>query len=166
MTRQSLLQELQGSILPQNHPLDRHVRRVVSRVLHASNLGILRGEAQPSLSPFGMRSDFEGDSWNPDADFGAAKDPGPSYGPRKEWDVIVVHDPKMINAMASPGRCNPDVSQNKRLLLSGIITVFTGILPICQDEEGLAAVLSHGMFIQGSFLLWLLTSGRRNWTCR
>lgn len=24
--------------------------------------------------------------------------------------------------------------------------MFTGILPICQDEEGLAAVLSHGKF--------------------
>lgn len=127
MTRQSLYHEFQGSILPPNHPLSRHVRRVVSRVLHASNLGILRGEAQPALSPFGVRSDFEGDTWNPDVDFGAAADPGPSYGPSKEWDVIVVNDPKMINAMASPG----------------IITVFTGILPICQDEDGLAAVLSH-----------------------
>jgi len=166
MTRQSLLHELQGSILPPNHPLDRHVRRVVSRVLHASNLGVLRGEAQPSLSPFGVRSDFEGDSWNPDADFGAAKDPGPSYGPSKEWDVIVVNDPKMINAMASPGRCNSKISQKNRLLLSGIITVFTGILPICQDEEGLAAVLSHGMFIQRSVLLWLLIYGCRNRTRR
>jgi hypothetical protein len=23
--------------------------------------------------------------------------------------------------------------------------VFTGILPVCQDEEGLAAVVAHGM---------------------
>lgn len=156
MTRESLRNELQGSILPPNHPLSRHVRRVVSRVLHASNLGILRGEAQPSPSPFGVRSDFEGtgDTWNPDRDFGAATDPGPSYGPSKEWDVIVVNDPKMINAMASPGRYASNISQNKYLLsLSGIITVFTGILPICQDEDGLAAVLSHGMVIEQYFLL-------------
>ena len=26
----------------------------------------------------------------------------------------------------------------------GIIVVFTGILPLCRDEEGLAAVLAHG----------------------
>lgn len=155
MSRQSLRNELQASILPSNHPLSRHVRRVVSRILHASNLGILHGEAQPLVSPsFGVRSNFEGDAWNPDADFGAATDPGPSYGPSKEWDVIVVNDPKMINAMASPGRYTSNISQNKYLLLqSGIITVFTGILPICQDEDGLAAVLSHGIVIQRSFFV-------------
>ena len=26
----------------------------------------------------------------------------------------------------------------------GTVVVFTGILPICQDENGLAAVLGHG----------------------
>lgn len=26
----------------------------------------------------------------------------------------------------------------------GIIMVYTGILPICRDEQGLAAVLAHG----------------------
>ena len=148
MLRQSLRNELQDSILPPNHPLSRHVRRVVSRILHASNLGVLRGEAQQSFSPFGVRSNFEGDSWNPDADSGAATDSGPTYGPSKEWDVIVVNDPKMINAMASPGRYTSNISQNKCLLIqSGIITVFTGILPICQDEDGLAAVLSHGIVV-------------------
>ena len=45
------------------------------------------------------------------------------------------------------GRLN--ISQNKYLLLlqSGLITVFTGILPVCQDEAGLAAVLSHGIVV-------------------
>ena len=149
MSRQSLRNELQASILPPYHPLSRHVRRVVSRILHASNLGILHGEAH---SPFGVRSNFEGDNWNPDADLGAATDPNPAYGPSKEWDVIVVDDPKMINAMASPGRYTSNVSQNNYLLLQlGIITVFTGILPICQDEDGLAAVLSHGILILTTF---------------
>ena len=83
---------------------------------------------------------------------------GSSYSPDKEWDVIVVDDPKTINAMASPGRYTSNISQNNHLLLqSGVITVFTGILPICQDEDGLAAVLSHGIvIIQRSFFLWLL----------
>jgi metalloendopeptidase OMA1, mitochondrial len=151
MSRQSLRSELQASILPQNHPLSRHVRRVVSRILHASNLGILEGEAH---SPFGVRSNFEGDNWNPDADLGTTTDLGPSYSPGKEWDVIVVDDPKMINAMATPGRYTSNISLNNYLLLqSGIITVFTGILPICQDEDGLAAVLSHGTLIQRFFFL-------------
>ncbi|KAF8954244.1 peptidase family M48-domain-containing protein [Flammula alnicola] len=88
--RKQLREELTPATLPPNHPLSIHVRRVVTRVLHASNLG-------------------------------------PVYGPDKVWDVIVVNDIKVINAMASPG----------------IIVVFTGILPVCQDEEGLAAMLSH-----------------------
>lgn len=29
--------------------------------------------------------------------------------------------------------------------LAGLIIVYTGILPVCQDEQGLAAVLSHGV---------------------
>lgn len=150
MSRKSLRNELQASILPPYHPLSRHVRRVVSRILQASNLGILHGEAH---SPF-VRSNFEGDNWNPDADLGATTNPGPTYGPSKEWDVIVVDDPKMINAMASPGRYTFNILQNFYLLLQlGIITVFTGILPICQDEDGLAAVLSHGILIQRSFIL-------------
>ncbi|PPQ95429.1 hypothetical protein CVT26_008450 [Gymnopilus dilepis] len=128
LSRKQLRQELAPSTLPENHPLSRHVRRVVSRILRASNLGVLKGEDRPShLSPLGMGWDLEGNAWNPDVEFGAAKEPGPVYGPSKEWDVIVVNDSKMINAMASPG----------------IIIVFTGILPVCQDEEGLAAVLSH-----------------------
>ncbi|KAF8970905.1 peptidase family M48-domain-containing protein [Flammula alnicola] len=126
--REQLREELKAATLPPNHPLSIHVRRVVTRVLHASNLGILRGEVEPTFrSPFGMGTDPEGHAWNPDVMFGAAAAPGPVYGPDKVWDVIVVNDIKVINAMASPG----------------IIVVFTGILPVCQDEEGLAAVLSH-----------------------
>ena len=80
---------------------------------------------------------------------------GPNYGPTKEWDIIVVKDPKIINTMATPGGYTSNILQNRYLLSlqSGIITVFTGILPICQDEEGLAAVLSHGIFIQQSSFL-------------
>ena len=39
--------------LPPDHPLSRHVRRVVTQILHASNLGCIRGEQKSSLlSPF------------------------------------------------------------------------------------------------------------------
>jgi metalloendopeptidase OMA1, mitochondrial len=41
---------------------------------------------------------------------------------------MVVDDPKTVNAMASFGN----------------VVVFTGILPVARDEEGLAAVLAHG----------------------
>jgi len=91
-----------------------------------------------------MGMDLEGNSWNPDAELGAAKDPGPVYGPTKEWDVIVVNDMGTINAMASPGESQLFCSDRCDSYFLGVIVVFTGILPVCQDEEGLAAVLAHG----------------------
>ena len=46
----------------------------------------------------------------------------------EEWRVHVINEPEMINAFVQPG---------------GKVFVFTGILPIAQDETGLAAVLGH-----------------------
>lgn len=45
-----------------------------------------------------------------------------------EWKVHVIKDDGMANAFVLPG---------------GKVFVYTGILPICQDEDGLAAVLGH-----------------------
>lgn len=45
-----------------------------------------------------------------------------------EWRVHVVDDPQQKNAFVMPG---------------GKVFVFTGLLPICQDEDGLAVVLGH-----------------------
>jgi metalloendopeptidase OMA1, mitochondrial len=45
-----------------------------------------------------------------------------------DWRVHVIDDPEMKNAFVMPG---------------GKVFVFTGILPICKDEAGLAAVLAH-----------------------
>lgn len=45
-----------------------------------------------------------------------------------EWRVHVVDSPKEQNAFVMPG---------------GKVFVFTGILPICRDEDGLASVLAH-----------------------
>ncbi|EXJ64608.1 hypothetical protein A1O7_00945 [Cladophialophora yegresii CBS 114405] len=44
------------------------------------------------------------------------------------WRVHVIDDPQQKNAFVLPG---------------GKVFVFSGILPICQDENGLAAVLGH-----------------------
>ena len=49
-------------------------------------------------------------------------------GKKTDWRVHVINDPKTENAFVIPG---------------GKIFVFTGILPICHDEDGLAAVLGH-----------------------
>ncbi|XHG01058.1 hypothetical protein AWENTII_004461 [Aspergillus wentii] len=44
------------------------------------------------------------------------------------WKVHVIKDDGMVNAFVLPG---------------GKVFVYTGILPICEDEDGLAAVLGH-----------------------
>ncbi|KAJ9297519.1 hypothetical protein DTO271G3_4294 [Paecilomyces variotii] len=45
-----------------------------------------------------------------------------------DWKVHVIQDDSEMNAFVLPG---------------GKVFVFTGIMPICQDEDGLAAVLGH-----------------------
>jgi metalloendopeptidase OMA1, mitochondrial len=45
-----------------------------------------------------------------------------------EWRVFVIDDPQQMNAFVIPG---------------GKVFVFSGILPIAQDEAGLAAVMAH-----------------------
>jgi predicted Zn-dependent protease len=44
------------------------------------------------------------------------------------WEVHVIDDPDQQNAFVIPG---------------GKVFVFTGILPLCKDEDGIAAVLGH-----------------------
>lgn len=118
-----LLTQFRGKILPADHPITRHVRRVVTDILETNNLGSLYS-SEPR-----RRSFFGDDVWEEDA-FAAARpriaNPVPESG-GKEWHLLVVNDPKVVNAMATFGN----------------IVVFTGILPICKDEQGLAAVLGH-----------------------
>lgn len=45
-----------------------------------------------------------------------------------EWEVSLIQDDKTVNAFALPG---------------GKMAVYTGILPVCQDETGLAVVMGH-----------------------
>ena len=48
--------------------------------------------------------------------------------PGYEWEVRLIDDPKTVNAFALPG---------------GKMAVYTGILPVCATEEGLAVVMGH-----------------------
>ncbi|KAI9804103.1 MAG: hypothetical protein M1825_001505 [Sarcosagium campestre] len=52
----------------------------------------------------------------------------PSSGVDAEWEVHVINDPGQKNAFVLPG---------------GKVFVFSGILPICQNDDGLATVLGH-----------------------
>ena len=45
-----------------------------------------------------------------------------------KWEFNLIEDPKTVNAFCMPG---------------GKIVVYTGILPVAQDENGLATVMSH-----------------------
>ncbi|KAG5653675.1 hypothetical protein H0H81_011427 [Sphagnurus paluster] len=103
MAREETLQEYEHNTLPANHPLSRHVRRVVARILGASNLGHIRGESTTlsEIPPMPYHGESGGEiPWDPDARIGAGAS---QHGPEREWDVIVVNDPKMINAQAVPG---------------------------------------------------------------
>ncbi|KAH7914883.1 peptidase family M48-domain-containing protein [Hygrophoropsis aurantiaca] len=120
-----LLSEFQGKILPANHPITRHVRRVVTGILESNDLGSLRS-SEPSLLQRVRQAVSSSDDPFSTPDFSMEETHTPESG-GKEWNLIVVNDPKVVNAMATFGN----------------IIVFTGILPVCQDEQGLAAVLGH-----------------------
>ncbi|KAN0075280.1 Peptidase family M48 domain containing protein [Tylopilus felleus] len=113
----SLVSEFEGKILPAQHPVTRHVHRVVSHLLEASDLGTLRSSGLP-------KSLTDDDGFWHDDPMDSHTSPDRSV---KEWNLLVVNDPKIVNALAS----------------FGTIVVFTGILPVCRDEQGLAAVVGH-----------------------
>jgi predicted Zn-dependent protease len=126
--RKELMQEYGGRLLPASHPITRHVTRVVERILQANHLGSLT-HTTPSSTPSRPPSSWDADPWSSGSSNEDKYAPGTSAGSeQREWNLMVVDDPKMANAMASFGN----------------IVVFTGILPIAKDEGGLASVLAHG----------------------
>ncbi|GBE85642.1 Mitochondrial metalloendopeptidase OMA1 [Sparassis crispa] len=118
--REELLAEFKGKTLPPNHPLTRHVRRVVTRILESSNLGTLSSPEHRIVSPEQVLEDL----WEPQLRSESETPPGAGG---RVWNLLVVNDDKIVNAMASYGS----------------IVVFTGILPVARDEAGLAAILGH-----------------------
>ncbi|KAI2788450.1 putative T-complex protein 1 subunit theta [Penicillium oxalicum] len=111
-----VLAQSQGRILPDNHPVAQMVNRVLQRLI--------------------PQAPIEG----------------------ADWRVHVILDDENANAFVLPGfamwsmrflRSKIDVYSGFGAdcvvfqLYSGKVFVYTGILPICQDEDGLAAVLGH-----------------------
>jgi hypothetical protein len=96
-SHEELLQEFRGKILPPNHPVTLAVREVVTRILEASNLGSLKAEPTFIQQPGTTIEDF----WH--ADVQAREEPVPGSG-GKEWRLMVVNDPRVVNAMASFGQ--------------------------------------------------------------
>ncbi|KAL5512414.1 hypothetical protein ACEPAG_3406 [Sanghuangporus baumii] len=131
-----LLKEFRGRILSPEHPLTRQIEIVVSTILEANGLGSLSSTYPESLNQKvinGLGPDVE--IWNPDAsqtetdlvtDDSSAFDTYDTKN-RRKWNLLVVADDNVVNAM----------------VVNGNIVIFTGILPVAHDIDGLAAVLSH-----------------------
>lgn len=108
-----VLAQSRGRVLPDNHPLAQMVNRVLQRLI-------------PQV-------EIEG----------------------ADWRVHVIVDDGNANAFVLPGFVAPFPSLSLLSIVSwfyadndlvwrrGKVFVYTGILPICQDEDGLAAVLGH-----------------------
>lgn len=99
----NMVNEFRGKILPPNHPLVRRVHAVASRILEANNLGTLHAVgADESMSMrsvlFGRRQDAP-EAW----DVPSSPDNVKAGLAQKEWHLMVVNDPKMVNAAAAPG---------------------------------------------------------------
>ena len=97
VSHEQLVEEFRGKILPPNHPLTHAVRNVVTRILEASNLGSLKSESA-FVQQAGTPSE---ESWPADAQ--NMEGPVPGSG-GNEWRLMVVSDPKVVNAMASFGQ--------------------------------------------------------------
>ncbi|KDQ22647.1 hypothetical protein PLEOSDRAFT_1012168, partial [Pleurotus ostreatus PC15] len=121
--------EYQARILPPNHRLTLQVQGIVQRILTASNLGKVKTSyPQAHFAPPTNQNNDNIWSGNDDA-YGvvASEERDVDRVAQRDWEVVVINDQKIVNAAASPG----------------LVYVFTGMLPISQDESGLAAVLSH-----------------------
>lgn len=120
----------------------------MTRILDASNLGVLKSSSPQALQSILAQENTDG-TWDPDSsESGRTEDVVPGAGGR-QWELIVVNDDKIVNAAALYGQLLNFIAIRMiviKLELLGNIVVFTGILPVAKDEQGLAAILGHGMF--------------------
>jgi len=96
---QELIAEFKEKLLPHNHPLSRHVRRVVNRILESSDLGSLKDELAPQIDDTFV-SGTPGDTWSE-----VHKAEAGSHGAplQRDWNVLVVNDENVANAMVDNG---------------------------------------------------------------
>ncbi|OCF75049.1 mitochondrial metalloendopeptidase OMA1 [Kwoniella mangroviensis CBS 8886] len=127
-TQLQTLNEYSRAVLPPNHPTTKRVRAVATRIIESSGLGRVKsggemGAVEGKVPNFGGGEDigeilFGGGEAGKDA----------REGKETEWEVYVIDDKKTKNAFVLPG---------------GKIFVFTGILPVSANDDGLATVLGH-----------------------
>lgn len=105
-----LIEEYGGQLLPPSTPLYRSVSSIVQELLESNSLGSLRDITSHQ------------DTLEFDREHSKSR-----KGKETKWNLLVVNDPKTVNAMAT----------------WGTIVLFTGLLPVTQTKDGLAAVLGH-----------------------
>lgn len=138
-TFRQTLAEYRDRILPASHPYSKQVRSVASRIVAALDKAVdgsnqpHHTKGDPNLTHHshgeegGISYGSNASSTNTASFFGSQSASEPRQ-PATKWEVFVIDDPKQKNAFVLPG---------------GKIFVFTGILPICQNSDGLATVLGH-----------------------
>lgn len=125
------MQQFGGKLLPPNHPDSVFVRGVATRIIERNGLGVM-GAGQSLTSVDGAfawlmgKKQTDDDNGDLDSTFSNA-DPDDKNAD-SVWETYVVDDPKTLNAFVIPG---------------GKIFVFTGILPVAENQDGLATVLGH-----------------------
>ncbi|CDS01941.1 related to OMA1-Metalloendopeptidase of the mitochondrial inner membrane [Sporisorium scitamineum] len=141
-TFRQTLAEYRDRILPASHPYSKQVRAVASRIVAALDKAVddrnqphhTKGDPYLDHHSHGEQG---GISYGSNASLGTNSGSGGSWfgsssaQPQQsatKWEVFVIDDPKQRNAFVLPG---------------GKIFVFTGILPVCKNADGLATVLSH-----------------------
>jgi hypothetical protein len=99
----SALQDYNGKVLNPNHPISRRVHKVAASILEANDLGTLRSSLPETKAS--MRSILFGTERGSDGNPAGLK----TEMSKREWNLLVVHDPNMVNAMAVPGIQHPIV---------------------------------------------------------
>jgi len=128
-TQLQTLDEYSRALLPPNHPTSRRVRQVAQRIIESSGLGRMKSGHELAAVEGNVPAWGGGASEESMGDIffgGAGKNPAPTQ--ETEWEVYVIDDKKTKNAFVLPG---------------GKIFVFTGILPVSANDDGLATVLGH-----------------------
>ncbi|WWC68580.1 uncharacterized protein I206_102510 [Kwoniella pini CBS 10737] len=127
-TQLQTLSEYSTAVLPPNHPTTKRVRAVATRIIESSGLGRVKsggemGAVEGKVPAFGGGEDVG------EILFGSGEGAKQvQEGKETEWEVYVIDDKKTKNAFVLPG---------------GKIFVFTGILPVSANDDGLATVLGH-----------------------
>jgi hypothetical protein len=137
-TQLQTLSEYSRSLLPPNHPTTKRVRAVATRIIEGSGLGRVKagdiGSVEASIPGW---KDGQGDISPGDLFFGGGSGAAEKEGKETEWEVYVIDDKATKNAFVLPG---------------GKIFVFTGILPVSANDDGLATVLGHEVAHQGELV--------------